>query len=106
MLRIVLKYVLLNLVADSKVRRRRQYTYSNYGANELQPVIPVYDGTIGSDSYMGNNRLQNTLIASERVYQYPTPINVMSGGSYNPGQYDTYPDRSRDYYCKIQMVIL
>jgi len=101
MLRIVLKYVLLNLAAGSKVRRRRQYADSHYGANELQPFIPIYDGTSGSDSHKGNNPLHNTLIVGERGYEYPTPINVMSGGSYNPGQYDTYPDRSRDYYRKI-----
>ncbi|CAF0795199.1 unnamed protein product [Adineta ricciae] len=62
-------------VVDNKIRHRRQYFQSN--------------------------RLQQILMSNQQSYQYPTPVNVISGGSYNPGQYDTYPDHSSDYYPNL-----
>lgn len=44
------------------------------------------------------------LMPNQQFYQYPTPVNVISGGSYNPGQYDTYPDRNSDYYRKMKQI--
>ncbi|CAF0905718.1 unnamed protein product [Adineta ricciae] len=62
-------------VVDNKIRHRRQY--------------------------VEGSRFQQILMPNQQSYQYPTPVNVISGGSYNPGQYDTYPDHSSDYYPNL-----
>jgi hypothetical protein len=84
------------ILVDGKIRRRRQYLHNNYGSYVIDP--PVY-GTSGGGSYTGNNQ-NNRFIVGGVAYQYPTPVNVMSGGSYNPQQYNAYPAGSDGYYYR------
>ena len=39
-----------------------------------------------ADIYNNNAQQYNRLIVGGVAYQYPTPVNVMSGGQYNPQQ--------------------
>ena len=81
-------------------RRRRQYTYNNYGSYALDPAVIGYYGISGGGSYTGNSAHNNRLIVGGVVYQYPTPVNVMSGGSYNPQQYNSYPTAADGSYYR------
>jgi hypothetical protein len=85
------------ILVDGKIRRRRQYLYNNYGSYVIDPA--VY-GTSGGGSYTGNNQQYNRFYVGGVAYQYPTPVNVMSGGSYNPQQYNAYPPGSDGYYYR------
>ncbi|CAF3744799.1 unnamed protein product [Adineta steineri] len=77
-------------------RHRREIVYNNYGAYSSQSDVDISNGINHNNNYGGNG-----LIFNERVYQYPTPVNVMNGGSYDSQRYDTYPDRNRDYYPNL-----
>ncbi|CAF0900621.1 unnamed protein product [Adineta ricciae] len=79
-------------------RRRRQYLDKNFGAYALDPAVISYYGANGGGSYTGNSQNNNRFIVGGVAYQYPTPVNVMSGGSYNPQQYNAYPSGSNAYY--------
>jgi hypothetical protein len=70
------------LLAEGRIRHRREGIYNNYGG------------------YASDGQQNNPLIVGNGAYQYPTPVNVINGGQYNPQQYDTYPDNRRDYYGK------
>ena len=85
---------------DGKIRRRRQYTYNNYGSYALDPAVIAYYGTSGGGSYTGNSAQNNRFIVGGVVYQYPTPVNVMSAGSYNPQQYNSYPTAADGSYYR------
>ncbi len=90
----------LSILVDGKIRRRRQYHY-NYGNYALDPPVASYYGTSGGGSYTGNGQRYNRLIVGGVAYQFPTPVNVMSAGQYNPEEYNAYPPGSDgDYYCK------
>jgi hypothetical protein len=78
----------LSILVEGKIRRRRQDYSNNYGR------------------YTGNDQQNNRFIVGGAVYQYPTAVNVINAGSYNPQQYDTYPDGGRDYYSKRIISIL
>lgn len=86
--------------AKNRRRRRRQLRYNNYGNYAVDPAVVSYYGSSGGGSYTGNNQQNNRFIVGGVAYQYPTPVNVMSGGSYNPQQYNAYPSGSDGYYCK------
>jgi hypothetical protein len=88
----------LFILVDGKIRRRRQYLYNNYGSYALDPAVASYYGTSGGGSYTGNSQYQDRLIIGGVAYRYPTPVNVMSGGSYNPQEYNAYPPGSDGYY--------
>ncbi|CAF3682515.1 unnamed protein product, partial [Rotaria sp. Silwood1] len=83
---------------EGKVRRRRQYLYNNYGSYALNPAVASYYDTNTADIYNNNAQQNNRFIVGGVAYQYPTPVNVMSGGSYNPQQYNAYPSGSGAYY--------
>ncbi len=86
------------ILVDGKIRRRRQY--SNYGIYSLDPSVIAYYGASGGGSYTGNGQQGNRLIVGGVAYQYPTPVNVMSSGQYNPGEYNAYPPGSDGYYYR------
>jgi len=90
----------LELVDAKRVRRRRQYQSNNYGSYAIDPAVVSYYGANGGGSYTGNNQNQNRFIVGGVVYQFPTPVNVMSGGSYNPQQYNAYPPGSDGHYYR------
>ncbi|CAF1152098.1 unnamed protein product [Adineta steineri] len=52
----------------------------------------------GGGSYTGNSQQNNRFIVGGVVYQYPTPVNVMSGGSYDSQQYNAYLGGSDSAY--------
>ena len=86
------------VLVDGRIRRRRQFTYTNYGSVALDPAVASYYSLSGAGSYTGNNAQPNRFIVGGVAYQYPTPVNVMSGGSYNPQQYNAYPSGSDGNY--------
>ncbi|CAF4590624.1 unnamed protein product [Rotaria sp. Silwood2] len=91
--------ILCSLIqVDGKIRRRRQYTYNNYGSYALNPAVASYYDTNTADIYTNNAQQNNRFIVGGVAYQYPTPVNVMSGGSYNPQQYNAYPSGAGGYY--------
>jgi len=91
----------LCILVDGKIRRRRQYYYNNYGNYALDPPVASYYGTSGAGIYTGNGQENNRLIVGGVAYRYPTPVNVMSGGQYNPQDYNTYLTGSdAAYYCE------
>jgi hypothetical protein len=85
------------ILVDGKIRRRRQYLYNNYGSYAIDPAVASYYGT-GGGSYTGYSQQNNRLYIGGVAYQYPTPVNVFSGGSYNPQEYNAYPPGSDGYY--------
>ncbi|CAF3471358.1 unnamed protein product [Rotaria socialis] len=89
-------------VDGKKIRRRRQYIYNNYGNYALNPAAASYYDPNGADIYSNNAHRYNRFVVGGVAYQYPTPVNVMSGGSYNPQQYNAYPSgASGDYYANM-----
>lgn len=93
-------FIFILVDGNSKTRRRRQYRYNNYGSYALDPAVASYYGSSGGGSYTGNNQQNNRFIVGGVAYQYPTPVNVMSGGSYNPQEYNAYPPGSDGYYYR------
>lgn len=91
------------LLVDGKIRRRRQYTYNNFGSYAIDPAVIGYYGTSGGGSYTGNLAHNNRLIVGGVVYQYPTPVNVMSAGAYNPQQYNSYPTAADGSYYRKRL---
>ncbi|CAF1514466.1 unnamed protein product [Rotaria magnacalcarata] len=85
-------------VDGKKIRRRRQYVYNNYGSYALNPAAASYYDPNGADIYSNNAQQYNRFVVGGVAYQYPTPVNVMSGGSYNPQQYNAYPSGASGYY--------
>lgn len=56
----------------------------------------------GTGQFTGNGVETNRFIAGGSAYRYPTPVNVMSGGSYNPQEYNLYPNGiGSNFYGKI-----
>ncbi|CAF1399689.1 unnamed protein product [Rotaria sordida] len=91
--------ILCSLIqVDGKIRRRRQYLYNNYGNYALYPAAASYYETNIADIYPSNAQQYNRFIVGGVAYQYPTPVNVMSGGSYNPQEYNAYPSGAGAYY--------
>ncbi len=87
-----------SVLVDGKIRRRRQYLSNNYGAYAFDPAVVSYYGNSGGGIYTGNSQQSNRFIVGGVAYQYPTPVNVMSGGSYNPQEYNVFPSGSDGYY--------
>ena len=76
---------------DGRIRRRRQYLSNNYGGLELRPEVISYYGMSGAGQFTGNGQQSNRFIVGGVAYQYPTPVNVMSGGQYDSQLYNAYP---------------
>lgn len=84
-------------LVECRIRRRRQYISNNYGAYAIDPPVASFYGTGGGGSYTGNSQNSNRFIVGGVAYQYPTPVNVMSGGSYNPREYNAWPSGADAY---------
>jgi hypothetical protein len=52
----------------------------------------------GTGRFSGNNQQNNQFIVGGVAYRYPTPVNVMSGGSYDPQLYNAYPSGGDAYH--------
>lgn len=89
-------------LVDAKIRRRRQYLYNNYGSYALNPAVASYYETNVADIY-NNPQQSNRFVVGGVAYQYPTPVNVMSGGSYNPQEHNAYPSGANAYYYRKRM---
>lgn len=56
-----------------------------------------YYGMSGSGQFTGNGQQNNRFVVGGIAYQYPTPVNVMSGGSYDAQAYNAYPSGGDAY---------
>ncbi|CAF0828474.1 unnamed protein product [Didymodactylos carnosus] len=91
-----------------KIRRRRQVPYHGiepylgaYDPNYyLQIPQSVYYGTDGVQYQLNGNiiRYPGGLNVLEAVTQFPTPVNNLNAGFYNPQSYNAYPGGGGGYY--------
>lgn len=97
----ILLIIVLFLIVDGKTRRRRQYLYNNnFGNYAVNPAGISYYNPNGADIYSNNVQQNNRFVVGGVAYQFPTPVNVMSGGQYNPQQYNVYPSGGNAYYYR------